>query len=383
MVLSIVFWVFLALIFIASCLEKEKKFKYRISVIICFVFVLLLVSGNYSNADTGIYLLRYNESKDWSNVIKIGQVGQAFLGYVCNRLGLSFQYFRLVYYFIGLFIIFSVAYKYIGKSTRIMFLYCIFPMIIDATQMKNFMAMAFLTLAISFLSKCDVKSKLLFIAAILIGATFHIILIAYLPMLIFCNLKYKKFIRYLSMTPIILFSFIFMLGSSNDYLTTLIRSSMTSQIENRVGRFFEDRGVRLGFLVYYLMTFVIIFILFQTRKQTKLYPSYYTNEQKQLLDVLFLCSIYSIVFMPLYIHAQDFSRLLRNFAPMIHIALLLVIDSRQKNTTLMKSDHLVVSKEALFIYIPYVFYLIYAFYYDIMVYKESVVLQFFTYNYYF
>ena len=144
------------------------------------ITVLAIVMGNNDTiADTSIYLHYYNNAGAWSLVDS--QWAIAIFMYVCKIIGLTYIQFRIVYFACGLSIILHVVNRYIKKCTWFVLLYFLYPMMIDAAQIKNFMAMCFLTLALVCLVQEGNRNRLLFVLWCLVAAGFQITAYAYLP----------------------------------------------------------------------------------------------------------------------------------------------------------------------------------------------------------
>ena len=245
-------------------------------------------------------------------------------------------------------------------------------MIIDAAQLKNFMAMCFLTLALSKLVKGGIKGSIQYIIFCMVAAGFQITAYAYLPFVVFSNSAIKKRYRFFSCLPILAFSLLF----SNRYMSSLLSDwlldTLQGNILERSSRFIAG-NLNNGYLVYFVATLAYIFFTFVFYKEIN--SSNLSVNNKKIGELAFLCSLYSLLFMPLYFHAQDFSRLLRNFIVLMHLAFILDIEAKNGYKS-VKIKRFSIKKKNI-INLGYVLFMLYMFYWDIAIYWDSVVVEFF------
>ena len=355
----------------------EKKFcvRHLLSAIILIIGLAVLMGANETIADTYIYMKRYAESVNWS--MTDAQWAMALFMHICKLIGLSYIQFRILFFICGLFLI-CYAVSKVDKNFYLFFLvYFIYTMIIDSAQIKNFMAMAFLTIAITYLANPSIKNSVKYVLLIFLAAGFQITAYAYLPLVVFCNVAIKRKYRALACFPVIAFSFVFSNRGASRYLASILLMTIKGEFLERSGRFIV-KSVNNGYLVYFFATIVIIYITMKLKKQVERSEQASVWEKK-FANVVFLCSVYSLVFIPLYFYAQDFSRLLRNFAIVNHMLFFLSIKCRKKDTPL---KNIFVVKKSTLVSVLYIVYLLYMFYWDIAVYMETVVLPFFVGNMY-
>ena len=102
------------------------------------------------------------------------------------------------------------------------------------------------------------------------------------------------------------------------------------------------------------------------------------EDRKKIIDVAYMCSIYSFAFFPLHLLTIDFSRLFRNFAIINHVAVANAL--QRKDSISIPNRKGIVSKDKAFLAVSYFVYLLYLFRFDIAGYMETVVIPFFTNN---
>lgn len=362
--------------------RKEKK-THWLSSALFFLVIVLMMGGNSFNADSRIYMQRYAESAagwDFSD----SQWAMSLFGFLCNKAGLSYIAYRTVFFTVGIGLIAFAGYQVLGRISGLLALYLLFPMMIDATQIKNFMAMALFVNAVVLLARRDWKGNLGFVLLIMLAAGFQIMAYAYLPLIIFCNLGYKRSFRFLACLPVFLFAAVFSSGSFGEGMYEFLINTMDSSLVSRIDKFFH-REMNLGYLVYIFATGASFFLMRYARRIFLKWGSG-TKKQKRMVEIVYLCSIYSFTFIPFYFFAQDFSRLLRNFAIVNHMVVLLAL--QEKQTELFSSARsrrfllYLPGGEKKILLISYLGYLLYLFYWDIGIYWDSVVLAFLNHNVY-
>ena len=366
-----------ALSFIFFLCERILNKKNFLSTLILATALLFLVGFNSDNADFGTYQLRYHEiqtntassSMQWAFVL---------FETVCVKLNFEFETYRFIYYLIGFLILLVYSLKYTKNSYIFWIFYAIFTMIIDSTQMKNFMAMVFLTIALPQLCYSAKKNKIIFISLVLVAAGFHTAAYVYLPLIFVADVTANKKIRGVTLTIIFVFSLLFSNKITSSMLSSFILDTMNGELYNRTEKFFTT-NMRNGYLVYFLATAVVIFITYRLNKYVK--DKNIDSHKKKLINVALYCSLYSISFLPLYLYAQDFSRLLRNFFPTIHIAIVIAIDylfdKEMEDNAYRNSIYLYKRLKLSFAYLVF---LTYMFYWDIAVYWDTVITPFFDDN---
>lgn len=355
--------------------EKKLKKKNTVSQICFIVSLAILMGWNETIADTEIYQIRYSEAKTW--LVDNSQPAMFLFMFLCNKIGLSFLQFKVVFLAFGLFLIDSARKKVAnGQAHLFWLLYFIYPMMIDAAQLKNFMAMAFVSYAIVLLAKDGWIHKVGFVILTLIAAGFQITAFAYLPLVVFVNSAFKKRYRILSCLPILGFALLFSNKITSRHLSNYLLTVLKGDVLDRTERFLTA-STNHGYIVYILAT-VVVFGFAKWTKKTVCMRASATNFQKRFTNVVYLCSIYAFLFIPFYFYRQDFSRLLRNFAIVNHFAVMLAMfctmqdrklhNIKRRSFTLCRTES---------IFVGYLIYLAYIFYWDIGVYMDTVVTPFF------
>lgn len=300
----------LAAIFIGAVgfLEAEDNKKHIISVLLSFLFLLLLMGGNSDNADYSNYQSSYQEAANFWNVKK-SYWAYYFSMFFFNKLGLSFEIYHFAIYGVGLFFIYCLMRKTMGWSLLFLLFYCIYPMMMDPTQMKNFMAMVIFSYAATFLIDSSFKNDIKYIFLVILAAGFHLSAFIYLPLFIFRRFTNKKHFMTILIVGVFAISILFSFTSLNSFLMTTMTAFIADDISSKEAYFYQ--GVRLGFLPYLFANIVIFLIANYLRKNAK--SSFELTEyQKNFLNLVFIISAYAFLFVPFYQFTLDFARFFRD-----------------------------------------------------------------------
>lgn len=163
--------------------------------IICFIFVLFAVGLNYSNADFFNYEYMYEVTKSsgWFPSMELGYGLLMKIGIFFN---LSYSQFLFFYSILpaGLLIIFLNRIT-LGNRFAIIIsilIYCIYPMIFDIIQHRNFLAtMIVLNFFLTMIRSNSKQRIFIYTLGVLLAAQIHITALIYL-ILILVNVKSIK-----------------------------------------------------------------------------------------------------------------------------------------------------------------------------------------------
>lgn len=351
------------------------KSKHGLSAIVLIILIFLLLAGNYENADTYNYEVEYNENLSEYGIVFTGYWGYYLLTVLGKALSINYFHFRFIVYGMGLFILFMAFNRLNINQYASLLLYMLFPMIIDSTQTKNFVAMALITLAITFLISGKIRDKIVFLALIILAGGFHPICYVYFPLVV-CDSK-KVQVRYA--LPIIVFSLIFANGFMISFLSNYILAHLDGFLASRASEFFSSRVG--GQWVKFSATAVVVILVYSMRRAI-LRSSESTIDEKRFSNIVMYCALFSLTFLPFYFLRSDFSRLLRNFFPAFHMLFIMFLGAGNKTSVRPGKEEfmLEVTPSKLLIIIVYFLLIAYMFYWDIYLFKDTVVMPFFTYN---
>ena len=366
-------------VLIVYLLETTRRIEHKWSICLVIVLISLMMGGNTDNPDIVNYKISYLNSADLSSVFRSNQWLMTLVMCISNKLNLEFLTFRVLFYFFGVLIIFVSIKRYVGYNIWALLFYMVFPMIIDATQMKNFMAMAMLTNAFCYLGDSGLKSKLFYVISCVVGAGFHVICYAYIPLVLILNVSAKKIARFIFAVATIAFSAIFVNEKMLDILASFLLGNVSENLAERTYVFFNSR-VENGYIVYVIETVLIFLILFLINKEKNILNDALTNKQVMFLQRVYIAAIYIILFIPLYMYKQDFSRLIRNFSCIITASVLIYMVAWKEVQSEKRMSKFSFTQRGISILILYAVYLGFMFYWDIWVYSDTVVIPFFSEN---
>lgn len=157
----------LLLCFSARCKKKYTREFLRIMVCICFSLLIALSD----NADKSSYEeAYYSQALITSNAFEIGY---SLLSYIFMHIGFSYFLFEFCLSFIALRLINSTVNLYCKKPEIVYLIYIIYPLMMDATQFRNFLCMSILIYAIRFLVSRNKYWLLKYYVCIIIALSFH------------------------------------------------------------------------------------------------------------------------------------------------------------------------------------------------------------------
>ncbi len=168
---------------ISICFFKRNS---KVMFVIAFLWMWFLFSFNYGNADYEMYRGLYE-----GTVIRDIEPGTRILMDFFNSLGFSYHGFLCVFGAIGLGLIAYTIYKRSKNISFVAALYLIFPFVLDAIQIRNFIAMALIIFGINFLITQKRLWWLKYAVINLIAVSFHsfaLVCFAFIP-LAFMNRK--------------------------------------------------------------------------------------------------------------------------------------------------------------------------------------------------
>lgn len=199
--------------FIIGFLDICKK-KSKIVFTLTFVFLWIIMSFTYGNADESVYISRYVNPEAWVDQTEFLYM---MIIKISLFLGISFQMFKVIVVLIQLLLMSNTILKYAKFPNLILLLYFIFPFTIDVAQMRNALATSIFIFSLQFLLKKEThnmnkkkfitRNDIFYIIGIIIASLIHTASIAWLLLLIGKKLDLKKVVIF-TFGFNVLFSFI-------------------------------------------------------------------------------------------------------------------------------------------------------------------------------
>lgn len=368
----------LGFIFFLGVLNDKKT--PQITTIFLLVFLWIMMAANIDNPDYDNYYLGYQNLQIYAG----SEWGYYVLAKVCAAIGVSYNQFKFILSAIGLLLIHSTVIKYLKKHIMFYIMYFFCPFMMDVTQLKNFIAMAFLIYAIPFLTEETIKGKVKYAFFITLGTTFQITAFIYLPIMFLGKVNKNKMTKIVLIIAAIASLIIGLNRSLVVYLITLL-SNLFGGYDGRFS-VYSNVGTRYGFLIYWGIQ-IISFLLVKWAKHVYVMRDRFSavvntvnNDESleyKLIQVSEIIITYAFIFLPFYVVQLTYGRFLRNLLPLNFIVLIIVY---RKNIIAKRK---ITSKGllALFILILYVavnfYFMIY------MEYSETIVEPLFTGNWFF
>lgn len=283
-------------------------------IIPCLLFLIIYSGGILDIPDYDVYDYIYNYSSDgiWSKDIGFG----AFV-FALRKIGLSSFQCRLIYAVIGITVLVLSVRKNLDRKGQYLFLilYFIYPFFLDVIQVRNFLAMAFMTLAMSFLIDDKKKSISSIGAFMLVSASLQKTLLFYIPFILFYKLSKTKAIKGILVIIVILSIII---GLNKNLVSTFANFFFINVSDTLSGSAaFFAVNTRYGWLYMWTISFFNLAILYYIKKKSINQPS---NRNMKIVDLVFWINIYSLIALPLYVMDTNFFRIYRDLQPLNLIA---------------------------------------------------------------
>lgn len=285
----------------------RKDFYKNIPVVLLFLAIFIFVSGNSDNPDMFATQYYYN-----NGVIAADAVFPSLLQKLSFSIGLNVFEYRILCYAIGFFFIIQGLKNCNINPASFWIMYAVYPMMMDAVQTDNFIAMGVLFYALTYYYGDSRKEKIRAAIWMIIAVGFHTAFIAYIPFLIASGLFKKRNIR-------IMIAFVVI----SSILATIFRNRIISLItvlltvfmkgDIRVASYFSDTG-HWGFLLFWCIHLMLILATFNAYKYTLVYQDDHKN---RIVDVTYRMLVYAVLFFPLYAINSNFFRLSRDLLPLV------------------------------------------------------------------
>lgn len=292
--------------------KNRFNFAYSLMLLIMWIFF----GWNTSNADFLNYKHIYdiiNYSGGYSGV----EFGFEFVMKLSNYLGLSYYSFLKVYSLLGLLFITSSIKKYSNNSTLVLFLYLVYPYLLDVVQIRNFMAMAIMVYGIRFLVSRDKKSSILYIISIMVASSFHYSALFYL---VFLLVRIKKVKKIFAISLFVIIS---------GFLTSSVFSGLILNLLRleRYQVYFVGSTSLYGkalFVFYFIASTILIYFIYkkiikikENARNNSMY--FISDEQYEFADVVMKINILILISYVLVYLDVDFVRIYRNILPLNYI----------------------------------------------------------------
>jgi hypothetical protein len=396
----IIYYFLLAIVIYINTLFAATNHPKRILVYSLIILLIILFGGNTLNPDYQSYIMNYmwatGDTSVWN--VKFSEVGYTLLVNLFAKTGLSYNIFLFFIATIGIILINKTVKLYISNTNAFYIFYAFYPFLLDIVQIRNFIILSILVYSIRYLTENIKYGKSKFVILIFIASLFQMTALVYLPLVLIKNKKQRYLIRIMVIFSIV-FSLISIIDSS--IITSLMNVTTDILPDKRVATWFE-RSTRFGFLYNWTLQFINLIIIrmiyFSSSQRNKpqmsvgsqninINEQYSFNFKKKLisknsilqqktqstlLEVIYWINVYATIFLPFYIMASVFDRLMRNLMLINYIA---IIYWGEKSISSKKQKTIII-----FFYCVYVIFL---FVMNILVSNPNVANQIFHNNMFF
>lgn len=296
----------------------------RVVVLVCFALLITLCVGNNDFKTYNDAYMHITDANSQFELLYVA-ISDIFFG-----MGLPYQVFLFCISFVALALIGSTVYRYSYKPEIVLLLYFVFPFIIDATQIRNFVSMAICIYSFRFLVDKNSYWIINYYLGITIALLFHsaTIVLYIIPILMCFKKQHIRVILPLMIAAGILFVYskYFYTVSNGVYKLIFGHDLIYSYLLEAASR------PGLGIFVPVGCHLIMVFLLYQFEDY---YPEQYsailnnknyvlrTYHRKDNFNIYFEKYFFvTLILIVTYAMTSHFSRLLRNLFVLVYIALI-------------------------------------------------------------
>ena len=295
------------------------------------------MASNTHNPDYYIYKRWYE-----FNIIGTSEYLYFFISGLFNKIGFSFDIFRIIYSIICLLLINSTVRKIYGDSVFFWFLYFLYPFMMDVVQVRNFIAMSIFIYAIPLLLSKKRWDWLIFLALLAAAVFFQKIFILFLPVAFLMKFKESKIFKYIMVIGILIVVMLTIFFSSGLGIVSNWLLENFAEYDFRINTYMKSNFEFVKQLFFVAANF---FLLFWSKKildnRKKIEPEIFTRDLKaglqfKFVELMYWINLFIFLYSPLIVINSSFSRLFRNVIPLNYLAAVCTIsfikpDKSQKN----------------------------------------------------
>lgn len=281
------------LIFLSFKYIDNKYLSYLLLLYIWFIFAF-----NYYNPDYETYRYIYIKlGMGMFNTVSVTEKGFQILCYSLYNLGLTYEQFRIFLAFSCTFLLGITIKKYTKNCNIVYSLFIVFPLWISIVQIRSFISLLIVLLAIYYLSE---NKKIIFIFLILFATCFHSSSILYLILLLSPKFSIQTCIIYS------LFIFLLCFFIQTDLVRLIIsRFVSTYKMDNWLDGNIDRTMLGIIILIIVKLLLIVIEFIFYIKEKYSSKINLY--QHKFILKISILC--FSLT--SLEIFKSDFERMWR------------------------------------------------------------------------
>jgi len=318
-------------------LTSDRKKKKPLALFTVLALLIILMASNTHNPDYYIYKRWYE-----FNIIGTSEYLYFFISGLFNKIGFSFDIFRIIYSIICLLLINSTVRKIYGDSVFFWFLYFLYPFMMDVVQVRNFIAMSIFIYAIPLLLSKKRWDWLIFLALLAAAVFFQKIFILFLPVAFLMKFKESKIFKYIMVIGILIVVMLTIFFSSGLGIFADWLLENFAEYDFRINTYMKSNFEFVKQLFFVAANFFLLFLsknILDNRK--KIEPERFTRDLKaglqfKFVELMYWINLFIFLYSPLIVINSSFSRLFRNVIPLNYLAAVCTIsfikpDKSQKN----------------------------------------------------
>lgn len=319
--------------------QDDTSFTYRnidlkkrnVYTAVLLLLLIILMGGTTNNPD-------YLNYKDiYLNNLSGLEIGYVGLMSLSKKIGLSYEFFHLFLTVLGFGLIYLGLIKYKVNKLAFLAVYFLYPFLLDSIQIRNFLMMALIFLALAiFISEPDIKKKYgYYYILVVAGVLIQKLALVYLLFPVFLIVTQSKKNLKIYFRILIILSLISLFP--NIYISFLEGLFNTFNIDNeKILYYLIERKVRYGFIVFWLITLLVLLA-------TRIMDFLPKNNKLERLNIQILTSFvyFSTLFTPLYTIDLSFWRLMRNAIPIFLLLFLKIVIADDKNIKEKKNKKII------------------------------------------
>lgn len=349
------------------CIGTKFRIRPNIIPVIIAVILAIVMGGATEIPDYETYLLAYAHGGTTAGTEFIFD----FFVKICKACGMSYAEFRIATAILGLFVLYISIYR-VEKilsinGTMLWALYMLYPFALDVVQIRNFLAMAFILCAFTFLAENTTKSKIIYVILVLIATGFQTVGIVFFPLIYLDTIIHKKFFRNLLIIMVLIAIYV---GLNRSIVIKALQEVENGFLsgDNRISSYmFSQTG--WGWLVFWgqqlvncIFTYVFASVYNKSNSQND--SSISTNMKERLcmdsdlfVKRIYWANIYLTLFVGLYVINGNYARIMRNITVINDIAFLLYLREGKhlKNKIFVATVYImyIVTQILIYIWIPH------------------------------
>lgn len=321
-----------AYFFLLEFISTRKK----LSIGLLCIFLFVLGSGNYNNADYINYYTRYENMNNAELEAGWGVITKAF-----SSLGFDFLVFKAFLILLLLILVYKTAKLYRADVYSVFLCYLFFPFIWDIIQLRNTVVMMLLITAFTYLLQPGWKNIIKYAIVIIIASLFHQVALWYILFIPAKFVKNRKLLAYLCVFCTITGCLFVYTGVIDEAIAMLVERERTlGYLSAKAGL-----GVVVGWTRIILSTFVFLIfykryrnlkdnkgILIKTKNidKTRIKDKYIRVNYHEFADLLYKINFINLLVCVLNCYNAMFFRIVRNALLLNIVFIIHVINSDVK-----------------------------------------------------